>query len=293
MGSGHRFVGAVAACTLTVLMPAGPARGHGARAHGALENPPSRAVVCGPEGGAARSAVCRAAAAAGEPGAPARFDELRVPNVNGRDRALIPDGKLCGAGLTSFAGLDLPRADWPATRLRSGARIAFRYRVTIPHRGTFRLYLTRPGYDPARRLTWSALESRPFLTVTDPAPSKGFYPLDGRLPAGRTGRALIYAIWQTSDTPDTYYSCSDVDFGTPPQAKAPPQTPRRRTRATAGAKTPSRPPAQATDAEPVAGTSTAPNSPSPYIRALGGAAAAFGTLTVIVYALRRFRPPTR
>jgi chitin-binding protein len=37
--------------------------------------------------------------------------------------------------------------------------------------------------------------------------------MEGRLPAGRTGRHLIYTIWQNSDTPDTYYSCSDVLFG--------------------------------------------------------------------------------
>lgn len=37
--------------------------------------------------------------------------------------------------------------------------------------------------------------------------------MEGRLPAGKTGRQLIYTIWQNSDTPDTYYSCSDVIFG--------------------------------------------------------------------------------
>jgi predicted carbohydrate-binding protein with CBM5 and CBM33 domain len=37
--------------------------------------------------------------------------------------------------------------------------------------------------------------------------------MEGRLPRGKTGRHLIYTIWQNSSTPDTYYSCSDVVFG--------------------------------------------------------------------------------
>jgi chitin-binding protein len=36
----------------------------------------------------------------------------------------------------------------------------------------------------------------------------GTYTMSGTLPAGRTGRHLIYTVWQTN--PDTYYSCSDV-----------------------------------------------------------------------------------
>ncbi|MFB7616422.1 lytic polysaccharide monooxygenase [Kitasatospora sp. NPDC056181] len=32
------------------------------------------------------------------------------------------------------------------------------------------------------------------------------------MPAGRSGRQLIYAIWQRSDSPEAFYSCSDVVF---------------------------------------------------------------------------------
>ena len=30
------------------------------------------------------------------------------------------------------------------------------------------------------------------------------------MPSGRTGRHVMYVVWQTSSTPDTYYSCSDL-----------------------------------------------------------------------------------
>jgi chitin-binding protein len=243
--------------------------------------------------------VCRAAAAAGQPGALARFDELRVPDVDGKDRQKIPDGKLCSAGLAPFAGLDLPRADWPTARLRSGAAMAFRYRVTIPHRGTFKLYLTRSGFDPAQRLRWSDLESTPFLTVADPVAANGFYTLNGRVPAGRSGRNLIYAVWQTSDTPDTYYSCSDVDFGTRPTAQASPRpstTAATKNKSTAAAGQAPDETAQPDEtSEPAKVNPVAQNTADSgshemvFLKALGGGVATAGTATAIFYLTRRLR----
>ncbi|GAA2432182.1 hypothetical protein GCM10010191_52690 [Actinomadura vinacea] len=170
----------------------------------------SRASACG--GPYARSDACQAAEARSG-AALARWDDVRVPDVRGRDRQMIPDGRLCSGGIARFAGLDLPRADWPATTLTGAARQSFRYRVSIPHRGGFRLYVTRDGYRPGRTLTWDDLEPEPFLAVTDPPRRNGVYEFSGRLPEGKTGRHVIYTVWQTSDTPDTYYSCSDVNFG--------------------------------------------------------------------------------
>ncbi|TMR29673.1 lytic polysaccharide monooxygenase [Nonomuraea zeae] len=184
-----------------------------AGAHGALESPLSRAAACGADSSlTAKAAACRAAAKVRGSAIPGEWDNLRVANVAGRDRAVIPDGKLCSGGLPGFRGLDLARADWPATTLKPGARHTFKYRGTIAHRGAFRLYVTKPGYDPAKPLKWADLERKPFVKVTDPKLVDGSYTFTGRLPSGRTGRHLIYTIWQNSDTPDTYYSCSDVIF---------------------------------------------------------------------------------
>jgi predicted carbohydrate-binding protein with CBM5 and CBM33 domain len=196
-----------AAAALLTLWTAGPAP-----AHGAPTRPVSRTFACSPDGGAnARTAACRAAVAAN--GAPFTFfDDVRVPDVNGRDRRMIPDGRLCSGGLSGYRGLDLPRSDWPSTRLAPGARLTMTYAAPIPHSGTFRLYLTKPGYDPALPLTWSDLPARPFAEVTDPPLTDGGYRVTGTLPSDRTGRQVLYTIWQTSSTPDTYYSCSDVVF---------------------------------------------------------------------------------
>ncbi|WP_406082492.1 lytic polysaccharide monooxygenase [Micromonospora zamorensis] len=201
----RRLFAMVLVAAATVPLAATPAA-----AHGAPTNPVSRAAACGPEGRYAATSACRASVQAGA--AVREWDNVRVAAINGRDRERIPDGELCSGGLSAYRGLDLPRTDWPSTELTTGAKFTFTYRTTIEHRGTFRLYVTKPDYDPRAPLTWADLEARPFLTMKDPPVRAGAYQLAGRLPAGRDGRHLIYTIWQNSSTPDTYYSCSDVVF---------------------------------------------------------------------------------
>ena len=181
-------------------------------AHGTLDHPASRTSACGTEGKSKGTAACKAALKAAGRSSMPDWDNLRVAGVDGRDREVIPDGKLCSGGVAEFRGLDLARRDWPATTVRAGASYRFGYRATIPHQGSFRLYVTKDGYDPTKRLAWSDLEREPFLTVREPAVQDGAYVLRGKLPADKTGRHLIYTVWQNSDTPDTYYSCSDVVF---------------------------------------------------------------------------------
>ncbi|MFD5472106.1 lytic polysaccharide monooxygenase [Streptomyces sp. NPDC127105] len=206
---------AVAVSALLTLWAAGPAR-----AHGAPTDPVSRVYACSPDGGWAGTAACRAAVAANG-GAPfTAWDNLRVANVGGRDRQVVPDGKLCSGGLPAYKGLDLARTDWPSTRLTPGARLTMSYASTIPHEGTFRLYLTRPGYDPTKPLTWSDLPERPFAEVKDPPLTGGAYRIGATLPADRTGRHVLFTVWQNSSTPDTYYSCSDVVFAKATNATA-------------------------------------------------------------------------
>ncbi|TXS46939.1 chitin-binding protein [Streptomyces sp. uw30] len=205
----HRFALAAAAVTplLLTVWAAGPAG-----AHGAPTDPVSRVYACSPDGGSAsRSAACKAAVTSNGTSF-AAWDNLRIANVNGRDRQVVPDGKLCSGGLPAYRGLDLARADWPSTRLTPGSTLTMRYVSTIPHTGTFRLYLTKPGYDPTKPLTWSDLTDRPFAEVKDPALTDGAYRLTAKLPSDRSGRHVLFTIWQNSSTPDTYYSCSDVVF---------------------------------------------------------------------------------
>lgn len=200
----------VVAPLLLTVGAAGPAS-----AHGAPTDPVSRVSACSPEGGSQDSAACRAAVAAN--GAPfTAWDNMRVAGVNGRDRQVVPDGQLCSGGLAAYKGLDLARADWPSTGLSPGTTLDLTYRSTIPHTGTFKLFLTKPGYDPTKPLTWSDLPEKPFASITDPPLRDGSYRFSAKLPSDRTGHHVLYTIWQNTSTVDTYYSCSDVVF---PKAK--------------------------------------------------------------------------
>ncbi|MDQ0953627.1 chitin-binding protein [Streptomyces phaeochromogenes] len=181
-------------------------------AHGSMTDPVSRVAGCfaeGPEN--PRSAACKAAVAAGGTQALYDWNGVNIANAAGKSKEIIPDGKLCSAGNDKFKGLDLARADWPATRLTSGNR-TFRYKGTAPHKGSFELYVTKDGYDPTKPLKWSDLESKPFLKVTDPRMESGDYVFDGVVPV-KSGRHLVYSIWQRSDSPEAFYTCSDVVFG--------------------------------------------------------------------------------
>ncbi|GAA1308003.1 hypothetical protein GCM10009647_028830 [Streptomyces sanglieri] len=94
----------------------------------------------------------------------------------------------------------------------SGGSHTFRYKGTAPHKGSFELYITKAVYDPAKPLKWSDLEVQPFVKVADPKMENGDYVFQGSVPA-RSGRHLIYSIWQRSDSPEAFYTCSDVVFG--------------------------------------------------------------------------------
>ncbi|MFD9400548.1 lytic polysaccharide monooxygenase [Streptomyces sp. NPDC060011] len=184
-----------------------------ASAHGTMGDPVSRVSQCYAEGPESpKSAACKAAVAAGGTQALYDWNGIRIGDANGQHQALIPDGKLCSADSEEFKGLDLARADWPATGVSSGA-YTFRYRVTAQHKGTFKVYITKSGYDPSKPLAWADLDlAHPVATVTDPTASNGFYSFSGNLPE-RSGKQLLYAVWQRSDSPEAFYSCSDVAFG--------------------------------------------------------------------------------
>ncbi|MET9345764.1 lytic polysaccharide monooxygenase auxiliary activity family 9 protein [Streptomyces termitum] len=205
----RRTAAAVTASAAVVLVGLA---GSPAAAHGSMTDPVSRVAACYAEGPESpTSAACKAAVAASGKQAFYDWNAVNIANAAGQHRQLIPDGKLCSAGNATYQGLDLPRADWPSTAMASGAH-TFRYKGTAPHKGSFELYVTKDGYDPAKPLKWSDLEAKPFVTVTDPKMDNGDYVFQGTVPK-KSGRHLIYSIWQRSDSPEAFYTCSDVVFG--------------------------------------------------------------------------------
>jgi chitin-binding protein len=188
------------------LFPAVPAF-----AHGAPTSPISRSAACAAGGGLDTGAAACKAALKANGGPFGTFDNVRVPNVNGNDRKFVPDGQLCGGGLAAFKGLSIARDDFPATSVTGGKTLAIKYRATAAHQGSFRVYVTNQGYDPLKKLTWDDLGAKPLTDVANPPLKDGSFVFSAKLPQ-RTGRQMLYIVWQTSNTPDSYYSCSDLVF---------------------------------------------------------------------------------
>ncbi|WUH94184.1 lytic polysaccharide monooxygenase [Streptomyces sp. NBC_00433] len=212
----RRKAAALGAVGATALVVAGLTPGS-ASAHGALSTPVSRISACyaeGPEN--PKSQVCKDLVA--DSGTQPLYDwnEVNIANADGQSRTIIPDGHLCSADRDKYRALDWARTDWPATPVQAG-QTNISFRVTAPHRGVMTLYITKQGYDPTKPLKWSDLADTPIATYTTAASSPGYYTFSATLPA-RTGRQLIYQVWQRSDSPEAFYGCADVVFGQTAQA---------------------------------------------------------------------------
>jgi len=184
-----------------------------ASAHGALNTPVSRISACYAEGPEhPQSQVCKDLVA--DSGTQPLYDwnEVNIANANGQSRTIIPDGHLCSANRDKYRALDWARTDWAATPVAAGTR-NISFRVTAPHRGTMTLYITKAGYDPTKPLKWSDLDNTPIAVYTTAnTETSGYYTFPATLPA-RTGRQLIYQVWQRTDSPEAFYGCADVVFG--------------------------------------------------------------------------------
>ena len=237
----------VALTTVTALVAAGTLSvltATDAFAHGTPTAPGSRSYLCYQDahwtGGdlQPRNPACAAAVDLG--GKQPLWDWFGVLRSDGAGRmaGFIPDGQLCSGGNTKYAGLDLARADWPATRLTAGAASTVHYAAWAPHPGQLRLFVTRDGYDPTKPLAWSDLEAAPFSTFNETTPNgTGEYSWDVTWPQNKTGRHVVYSVWARTDSQETFYGCSDVVFdggngevigtdgSTPPTTTPPTTTP--------------------------------------------------------------------
>lgn len=214
----HRTLSTAATALALLLAASQPARGHGS-----LEYPPSRTYACyflTPD-----NPMCSQAWAA-NPQALYDWMEVNLSSVDGRHTEFIPDGQLCSVGRAKYAAFDATGTAWPTTVIRpdSDGLHTITWRSTAPHSTDYyRLYLTREGFDPNQPLRWADLE-----LVYDSGPWAAVNPVVLRtaLPR-RSGHAILYVVWQRDDSPEAFYSCSDVLFGdgtsgTPPPTPAPP-----------------------------------------------------------------------
>lgn len=222
----HRALFLVLLALLTTVPALGLilATGGRAEAHGTPMKPGSRTFLCWQDALTTTGEIkpinpaCKAAQqVSGTTPFYNWFSVLRSDGA-GRTRGFVPDSELCSGGNPNFTGFNLPRDDWPLTHLTSGATVDFSYNAWAAHPGWFYVYITKDGFDPTKALTWDDMEDTPFLTVDHP-PLNGTpgtveanYSWTGQLPADKSGRHIVYMVWQRSDSAETFYSCSDVVF---------------------------------------------------------------------------------
>lgn len=180
-------------------------------AHGDMQTPAGRAYTCFLEGAESPdSEGCKEVVA--ENGAAPIYDWMsnRIGDASGRHQELIPDGKLCSANNPTYSGFDSPATAWPTTQLQTGD-VNLEFKATAKHKGGFQVFITKDGWDPSKPLAWGDLEE--VANVDSPPETAEGYSIAVKIPENKTGQHMLYTIWQRTDSPEAFYSCSDVVFG--------------------------------------------------------------------------------
>ncbi|MFE2066797.1 lytic polysaccharide monooxygenase auxiliary activity family 9 protein [Streptomyces sp. NPDC059467] len=127
----------------------------------------------------------------------------------------------------AFKGLDLAggdgHGDWPISTLEAvDGRHTFTYNYRQNHMGpkwTHQWFITREGWDPARRISWDVLEPTPFMVEHHGGGTHGDQELQYTTEAlvNRRGRHAIVNIWGGGDAGhdfvgEFFVSVADVDF---------------------------------------------------------------------------------
>ncbi|WP_341719738.1 lytic polysaccharide monooxygenase [Micromonospora sp. FIMYZ51] len=233
-------VAAVAAVAVATLL-ATTALVAPASAHGSVANPISRNYGCWQRWGgdfqnprmATEDPMCWQAWQT-DTNAMWNWNGLYREGVAGNHQAAIPNGQLCSGGRTEngrYRAMDVPGA-WRTTSVANNFRLKF-YDQASHGADYIRVYATRQGYDALTTpLAWSHLE---LVGQIGNTPASQWQSEPGgvsiKVPVnapGRTGRHVIFTIWQASHSDQSYYICSDVQFGggsTPPTTAPPTTTP--------------------------------------------------------------------
>ncbi|MET8349252.1 MULTISPECIES: lytic polysaccharide monooxygenase [unclassified Micromonospora] len=236
------LLASAAAATLLLTTALTTALVRPASAHGSVVDPASRNYSCWQRWGsdfqnprmATEDPMCWQAWQA-DPNAMWNWNGLFREGVAGNHQGAIPNGQLCSGGRTQsgrYNALDTVGA-WKATPVSSNFRVRFFDQAS--HGADYiRVYVTRQGFNPlTETLGWDDLVLSGQIGNTPASQWKqetGGVSIEIPVNAsGRTGRHIVYTIWQASHLDQSYYLCSDVDFsggpGTPPPTTPPPTTP--------------------------------------------------------------------
>ncbi|WP_430783326.1 lytic polysaccharide monooxygenase auxiliary activity family 9 protein [Actinoplanes sp. G11-F43] len=216
------IVAALAATFAVLFVPSGPAG-----AHGNVVGPASRNYGCFERWGsdfqnpamATQDPMCWQAWQA-NPNAMWNWNGLYREGVAGQHETAIPDGQLCSGGHAESGRYNAMDAvgDWKATSIGNSFTVSL-FDGARHGADYIRVYVSRAGYNPVTTpLKWSDLQLVSTVPNTPAAQwtrqlSNGVQQDIPVSVSGRSGRAMVYTIWQASHSDQSYYFCSDVNFG--------------------------------------------------------------------------------
>ncbi|MFC5044379.1 lytic polysaccharide monooxygenase [Aquimarina hainanensis] len=187
---------------LSVILPVLP--------HGTVTYPPSRIWTCFQEDPESPdSAACIAAVASHGTQPLYDWSEINQANANGDHRRYVKDGNLASGGRPDkYGGMDQVRSDWLSTLVSPGP-FTVTWTNHAPHATAYyEVYITKESWSPGQPLTWDSLE---LLVRTPPSGPERIVNIPVTLPT-RTGKHVIYSVWQRSDSAEAFYSTSDIHF---------------------------------------------------------------------------------
>ena len=153
------------------------------------------------------------------------YDDTNPRQIHVNDMGGL-NSKICSANRDFYSALDEPvwsedlDGAYPV-EMDSGNQL-FEYKMTAAHRtfgtGYYHVYITKDGWNSAEEPTWNSMENTPFCRYagdsTFSLQKTDTWSCD--VPE-KSGTHMIFVVWQRDDSPEVFYSCSDVVFdGTDP-----------------------------------------------------------------------------
>lgn len=177
-------------------------------AHGYMENPPSRALLC------QKGVNTNCGGAQYEPQSVGEtFKGFPAGSGGGVGQGPV-DGKIASGGHALFSAVDAQSATrWALTEIKD-RNIDFQWRYTQSHPATKHEYfITRNGWNVNTPLERASFESTPFCVVD----GNHQLPVSGAkhnctLPEDKTGQHVILGIWTVGDTDAAFYNAVDVNI---------------------------------------------------------------------------------
>ncbi|MBZ9782282.1 N-acetylglucosamine-binding protein GbpA [Pseudomonas sp. REP124] len=204
---------ALASCTSSMILLSAMLASQTVSAHGYLEVPPSRALLC------QKGLNTNCGGAQYEPQSVGETFKGFPAGVGGSPLQGPIDGKIPSGGHSMFSSLDAQSATrWHMTEIKD-RNIDFQWHYTAIHPATKHEYfITRNGWNPNEPLKRATFESTPFCTKDggNQKPSNSDKH-NCTIPADKTGQHVILGIWTVGDTDAAFYNATDVNIIAEPE----------------------------------------------------------------------------